>query len=59
MPARTGCDKHPEFDMLCIDCWDTDSRRFRTFVERELRNQKQSARFKRDALKVLRGSDGL
>jgi 3-methyladenine DNA glycosylase AlkC len=57
MPARTGCDKHPEFDMLCIDCWDTDSRRMRTFIEKEFRNQKQSARFKRDALKVLRGSE--
>ena len=57
MTARIGCEKHPQFDMLCLDCWDTDNRRFRTFVEKELRNQKQTARFKKDALKVLRGDE--
>jgi len=58
MTARTGCEKHPQFDMLCLDCWDTDSRRMRTFIEKEYRNQKQTKRFKRDAIKVLRGDDG-
>ena len=55
MSERVGCEKHHIFDPTCIDCWDADSRRLRTFIEREYTNKRQSERFKRDAIRVLKG----
>ena len=56
MPERVGCDKHPVFDALCLDCWNTDDMRLRTFVERVYRARDMPYRFKKEAIKILRGT---
>ena len=56
MTERVGCDKHPVFDALCLDCWNTDDMRLRTFVERVYRARDMPYRFKKEAIKILRGT---
>ena len=57
MTDRKGCDEHPVAKADCFDCLYAIHMRLRTAVEKEVRNQKATARLKRDLMKALRGNE--
>jgi hypothetical protein len=57
MTSRKGCEEHPVAQPGCYQCVYDDNCRLRTAIEKEVRNQKATARLKRDLMKALRGSE--
>jgi len=57
MTSRKGCEEHPVAQPGCYQCVYDDNCRLRTAIEKEIRNQKATARLKRDLMKALRGTE--